>query len=354
MTKILKIDDFSKVNERLDIKPMSAERMSKIQAEQQEENAWLKKSEAPSDSREYADFIWDAYEKIQNNILDNNYNVIAKYENGNVIVRIGGHIGIYKRINWNVEYKIRHDSMYTAQSMEDSSIFLDDNHKIMFKGWDLPAVYKSVYYERVKEHGLLGMRELLCDDKYGVFNDRITAELDNLYDANNTWKMRYAKEVADGLYAELENEYPVVIEINTRRWQNMRITPYLRIGLKGSSLRAEGSDFFRFNLEEGKIDCTQTPLMYLSPFDKSGKNEYNPRLKYMAMRSAEDLLKECGGKPWRKVSYKNSQDIIKKVLRFVKDCFPLMSLYCGGLELKGGTLRGTLPISIAVAEKSNL
>ena len=171
-------------------------------------------------------------------------------------------------------------------------------------------------------------------------------ELDKTYNQNSTWKTNYKDEIVEGIKKEVKDAN-VVLRVMRKCKEIVPVT--LLIGVGDKKIDNHSSNAFRFDLYNGKIDGNGSPLMYLSPFDRSGNNTYKPSLKYMAMRSAEDLLKECGGKPWRKVIYKNPQDIISKTLRLVKDCLPLMNLYCGGDVLHGTELKGVLDISIADA-----
>ena len=100
----------------------------------------------------------------------------------------------------------------------------------------------------------------------------------------------------------------------------------------------ENSARFIFILNDNKIELHTSPHMYLSPFDRSGENPFDPRMKYLAMRSGDNLMKEYYGKGWRKTGYKTEKDIISKVGKYVKDALELMDVYCGGYPYHQGVL----------------
>lgn len=350
MTKILNFNEFNSVSEKLNIQPVSKGRLNSVSlSAKEDEDKWLKKSEFNHNTAEYADFITDAYAKIQKNIERNQYGIEIKTvtagSSTSLIVRIYGTIGFYKKLEYSTEFYVAYMGLYTT-SETIPSINIGENHKL-FMGDSMFGIIKKVFNEK----NLKPINELVCDEK-GMFNDRIKSELDKTYNQNSTWKTYYKDEIINGIKNEI-NDANVILKM-TRNGN--KISPVsLFIGINDKKIENHSSNAFRFDLYSGKIDGVAKPLMYLSPFDKSGNNTYKPSLKYMAMRSAEDLLKECGGKPWRKVAYKTPQDIISKTLKFVKECLPLMNLYCGGDVLHGTELKGVLDISIAdAAAMSNI
>ena len=95
---------------------------------------------------------------------------------------------------------------------------------------------------------------------------------------------------------------------------------------------------FIFILNDNKIELHTSPHTYLSPFDRSGENPFDPRMKYLAMRSGDNLMKEYYGKGWRKTGYKTEKDIVSKVGKYVKGALKLMDVYCDGYPYHQGAL----------------
>ena len=346
MTKILNFKEFNSVSEKLNIQPVSKDRLNSVPPFIKEEEEWFKKGEAEHNTAEYADFITEAYAKVQNNIERNNYNIEIRTDTSvtvggevSLIVRIYGTIGHHKKLEYVSEFYVAYMKLY-APSASNPSIYFGDNHKLYMGDSMFGAVERAFNEKKLKQ-----LNELICDDN-GLFNERIRGELDKTYNQNSTWKTNYKDEIVEGIKKEVKDAN-VVLRVMRKCKEIVPVT--LLIGVGDKKIDNHSSNAFRFDLYNGKIDGNGSPLMYLSPFDRSGNNTYKPSLKYMAMRSAEDLLKECGGKPWRKVAYKTPQDIISKTLRLVKDCLPLMNLYCGGDVLRGTELKGVLDISIADA-----
>ena len=100
----------------------------------------------------------------------------------------------------------------------------------------------------------------------------------------------------------------------------------------------ENSARFIFILNDNKIELHTSPHTYLSPFDRSGENPFDPRMKYLAMRSGDNLMKEYYGKGWRKTGYKTEKDIVSKVGKYVKGALKLMDVYCDGYPYHQGAL----------------
>lgn len=346
--KIKGYDEF--VSEKLNIQPVSKDSLNSVPSFVKEEEEWLKKSEADHNTAEYADFITEAYAKAQNDIEKNNYSIEIRTDTSVTVgdevpltVRIYGTIGYHKKLEYTAEFYVAYMKLYTP-SVADPAICFGDNHKL-FMGDSMSGAAERAFNEKK----LKQLNGLICDDS-GLFNDRIKGELDKIYNQNSTWKTNYKDDIVDGIKKEVKDAN-VSLRVMRKGKEIMPVT--LLIGICDKKSGNHFSDAFGFDLRGGKIDGNESPLMYLSPFDRSGNNTYRPNLKYMAMRNAEDLLKECGGKPWRKVIYKNPQDIIVKTLRFVKDCLPLMNLYCGGDVLHGTELKGVLDISIADAYRQS-
>lgn len=158
----------------------------------------------------------------------------------------------------------------------------------------------------------------------------------------------FKKNIIDGLYNVIDD---VLVDVSMEKSFDKSTLPTLYISLGNNPIDRHSIYCFVFRLWDGKIDCIQTPYVYLSPFDKSGNNTYNPRLKYMAMRSADELIKECGFKQWRKTKYNTTDDIVSKVSTYVNECIKLLNIYCGCDVRKDTELRGVIDESILDAVK---
>ena len=121
---------------------------------------------------------------------------------------------------------------------------------------------------------------------------------------------------------------------------------YVGLGDPKTFGKAENPSVFTFNLEKGKLDLVRSPMIWLSPCDKSGNNPFDPRMKYMAMRGITDMRKECNLKPWRKQGYKGGGDFAKKISAFLSSSIQLMDIYTNG-----GYTNGTLEIPLKEAAK---
>ena len=99
---------------------------------------------------------------------------------------------------------------------------------------------------------------------------------------------------------------------------------------------------FYIDLETGKLEYKRGPRMYLSPFDKSGENLYDRKLKYMAMRGGADLGKECGIAKFRTCPMKDEKTIAKKVCDYVNKIMALVNVYTGGYPYKDGKLDSSI------------
>ena len=111
--------------------------------------------------------------------------------------------------------------------------------------------------------------------------------------------------------------------------------------IKGNACMFE----FYIDFEIGKLEFKRSPRLWLSPFDKSGENPYDRKLKYMAMRAGADLGKECGIPKFRTCPMKDEKNVAKKVCDYVNKIMELVKLYTGGYPFKDGKL----DISIADA-----
>lgn len=160
----------------------------------------------------------------------------------------------------------------------------------------------------------------------------------------NTWPYDDAV-IEEGLKKELP--FAKMIKIVHRKGLGNIMTHWITICLQEQNdipnHIAENAAVYRFVYEGNlKWQLDKTPHMWLSPFDKSGNNEYSPRLQYLAMRSSEDLRKECGMKMWRKCALKTEKDIIKKVSDYVKSSFALVELYTGEYPYTNGILNQSI------------
>ena len=105
----------------------------------------------------------------------------------------------------------------------------------------------------------------------------------------------------------------------------------------------QNSCLFRFyySFPSGVLELMSAPHMYLSPYDR--EHGY----KYMAMRSATDLAKECGVAKFRKTHVKDMKDLAAKITKYVNLVMPIVDCYTGGYPYH----QSELTVSIADAYK---
>lgn len=158
--------------------------------------------------------------------------------------------------------------------------------------------------------------------------------------------------IEDGLKKEL----PFAKSIEVQVWKGIQgsVSHYIKIYLQDkkdfpNGLTENAAVWVFEYLGNWKWDLVRSPHMYLSPFDKSGQNEYDSRLKYLAMRGAEDLRKECGMKIWRKCALKSEKDLIKKISEYMKTSFALVELYTGSYPYHDGILNQSIKIAAQTA-----
>ena len=168
---------------------------------------------------------------------------------------------------------------------------------------------------------------------------------------NHSWPY-YEDLIKEGLEKELP--FAKTIEVQQRKGIQNIEEHYIKIYLQDkkdfpNGLSENAAVWVFEYLGNWKWDLVRSPHMYLSPFDKSGENEYDSRLRYLAMRSAEDLRKECGMKTWRKCALKSERDIIKKISEYMKTSFALVELYTGSYPYHDGILNQSIKIAAQTA-----
>lgn len=350
--KILSSKDFASLYEKLDIRPITKDMLSDMS----DERILREKMHARKDTKEYAEFIWYTYAKIQKRIIEGDYKVEVSGK-----LTLKGELGYaHSQENiWIVELPLRTSNVYKIKDLTDyecSPYWPKPPYHI----WITSA--ENAYSDEVKKDvwKKLGMElkpiyELVAD-KNGLYNKKIADAITLKFNKVN-WGINAHQELIDGLENAI-GDVNVKLQYMTRGLGDDTIEPFVYICLNKNEkgIDRHSSNVFWFDLSYGKIECRNMPHLYLSPFDKSGKNTFNPSLRYLAMRSSDNLLKECGMKTWRKVSYKNTQDIINKISRYVNDSIRLMDIYCGtNVKLLGGKdMIGVLDISIADANMKNI
>lgn len=73
-------------------------------------------------------------------------------------------------------------------------------------------------------------------------------------------------------------------------------------------------------------------MIWLSPYDK--ENDY----KYHAMRSADNLAKECGTGRFRKSKAKDEADVAVKIAKHLNKVMDIVNTYTGGYPYKEGII----------------
>ena len=345
MANILNLDEFSKLEESINIKPVTKTRLDGIK---KSESEWMSLGNFPETTRNYAEFQWEAYARIQKNIENHDYSVsVHMRPNPNILqntVRFYGKISKFNDTEWHIDFDLEKNHLYKVKATERKKAYLGE-HPIWWNG-SVNTQSEDIKKEKEAEHGMkfLSPNELLCPN--GKFEGIAKDALDAVYNAHNVWQSSFKKIVEDRLTEAIPN---ATVIVNVRRYADENLFPTVYVGLNKASHDINSGCVFVFDLEGGKIDCQRNMHLTLSPFDRSGENTYKPHLKYMAMRSSDDLLKECGLKHWRKVSYKTAQDIVKKISEYVNRSFSVMDIYCGHDVKNDDRLKGVLDISIADA-----
>ena len=90
---------------------------------------------------------------------------------------------------------------------------------------------------------------------------------------------------------------------------------------------------FRYFFGSDSLEAHHSHFMiWLSPYDKEHDH------KYMAMRSAENLGKECGVPYFRKCKGKDETNIANKITKYVNTIMDIVMAYTGGYPYKDSKL----------------
>ena len=97
---------------------------------------------------------------------------------------------------------------------------------------------------------------------------------------------------------------------------------------------AENSMFvtFKIDLFTKKVEVFRTGHIWLSPKDKAEV----PHYKYLAMKSATNVLTDKGGKKFRKQSFKDMADLTKRMETYYQTIMQAVTEYTGGYPYKEG------------------
>lgn len=94
---------------------------------------------------------------------------------------------------------------------------------------------------------------------------------------------------------------------------------------------------FKYEFKDNKLSIftAYEPHVYLSPYDQ----EHD--FKYLAMRGAVNLGKECGVK-FVKSKAKNEKEIATKIAKYLNPIMDIITIYTGGYPYKKGILNEPL------------
>lgn len=91
-------------------------------------------------------------------------------------------------------------------------------------------------------------------------------------------------------------------------------------GLEINSCRFIFTIYFASN----SLELHTAPHVVLSPYDREHDH------KYMAMRSAVDMGKECGVARFRRTKFKDEADAAAKIAKYVNQIMDIINVYTGG------------------------
>ena len=81
---------------------------------------------------------------------------------------------------------------------------------------------------------------------------------------------------------------------------------------------------FRYFFNSNSVELAIAPHIYLSPYDREHDH------KYMAMRGAVDLGKECGVPRFRKTKANNEEELANKIAKWLNKIMDIVNVYTGG------------------------
>lgn len=96
---------------------------------------------------------------------------------------------------------------------------------------------------------------------------------------------------------------------------------------------------FSLRFAGNSLELHTSPHAWLSPYDR----EHD--FKYLAMRSAIDMGKECGVAKFRKSKIKDEDDVANKITKYVNSIMDIVNVYTGGYPYHKSEL--TVPLKDA-------
>ena len=89
---------------------------------------------------------------------------------------------------------------------------------------------------------------------------------------------------------------------------------------------------FEIDLYNKKVSVFRSGSVWLSPYDKT-----TPKYKYLCMKSMQNVLVDNGGKKFRKQTYKDMNDLAKKMQQYYAQVMEAVNDYTDGYPYKQGT-----------------